>query len=145
MKWTHETVRITPTIHQYQEHEVLAVMTTPLLCGIDAGTGSIRAVVVSTDGIIMASASTPTPLVEDGDDHAHHDADALFAATLFVLHEVTAGLGERAADIVAITVASVGEAGVLIDEAGTPLCPMLAWYDYANRSAIRSVDERVRA
>ena len=103
-------------------------MRAPLLCGVDAGTSRIRAVVFDLRGRVVAAAAAPTPTCRLGPGQAEHDADALWSTTAAVLREVTAKLDD-AARIRGVAVASVGEAGVLLDAAGRALAPVLAWYD----------------
>jgi xylulokinase len=118
-------------------------MSAPLLCGIDAGTGSIRAMLVEPDGGIKAVASRPTPTTSDGEDRAHHDAEALWRATLEALADAAGQIEGGARRISGIVIASMGEAGVLIDGKGTALCPMIAWYDNRTRPAFDRLTERL--
>jgi xylulokinase len=100
----------------------------PLLCGVDAGTSRIRAVVFDLRGRVVAAAAAPTPTRRLGAGQAEHEAEDLWSTTASVLREVTGRLDDPAR-IRGVAVASVGEAGVLLDAAGRPLAPMLAWYD----------------
>ncbi len=117
-------------------------MRTPLLCGVDAGTSRIRAVAFDLRGRVVAAAAAPTPTRRLGAGQAEHEADALWSTTAAVLREVTAALDD-AASIRGVAVASVGEAGVLLDAAGRPLVPVLAWYDARPAAVLDELLERV--
>ena len=100
----------------------------PLLCGIDAGTSQVRALVFTTEGTVVASAAEPTPIRVLGPDSAELDAEGLWQVVLAVLRRVTAQVPDPKA-IRSVAVASVGEAGVLLGEDDLPLTPIIAWYD----------------
>ena len=99
----------------------------PLLCGIDAGTSQVRALVFTTEGTVVASAAEPTPIRILGPDSAELDAEGLWQVVLAVLRRVTAQVPDPKA-IRSVAVASVGEAGVLLGEDDLPLTPIIAWY-----------------
>jgi xylulokinase len=99
-----------------------------LLCGVDAGTSRIRAVVFDLSGTIVAQASEPTPTVQLGPGQAEHDPQALWTVLTGLLRRVSAGSAD-AGRIRGVAVASMGEAGVLLDGAGRPLAPTIAWFD----------------
>jgi xylulokinase len=100
----------------------------PLLCGIDAGTSRVRVLLFDTAGRPVAEAAEPTPTRRLGPGRAEHDPEALWACVLRSLRAAAAQI-ERPARIRSLAVASVGEAGVLVDAEGRTLCPILAWYD----------------
>ena len=100
----------------------------PLLCGIDAGTTRIRALLFTPDGRLVAEGSRPTPVERPRPGWAEHDPEALWQATCGALREATARIDEPAR-IAGLAVASVGEAFVALDRAGRPTCPTIAWYD----------------
>ena len=97
------------------------------LLGIDAGTTNCKALLFDETGQIAAAASAPTPLRRPQPGWAEHDADELW--------QVVAGLVRRITDtrpglpIAGVAVASMAEAGVLVDAAGDALTPVIAWFD----------------
>jgi xylulokinase len=99
-----------------------------LLCGIDAGTSRIRAVVFDTRGQAVAEAAEPTPTRHLGPGEAEHDSDALWAAAASAVRRAAAQV-DQPARIRGVAAASFGEAGVLLDGAGAPLGPVIAWFD----------------
>jgi xylulokinase len=96
--------------------------------GLDLGTTGIKAVAFDGDDNQLALAEVPTPLrtVEAGGEY---DANELWDAATSVLNLVTAELAAAGHAPVAIAVASMGESGVLVNEAGEPLAPVIAWFD----------------
>lgn len=100
----------------------------PLLCGVDAGTSRIRAVVFDLRGTVVAEASEPTPTERLAAGQAEHDAEALWATTASVLRLVTGRIDEPHR-VRGVAVTSFGEAGTLLDRSGRVLAPLIAWYD----------------
>ena len=100
----------------------------PLLCGVDAGTSQIRALVFELDGTQVAAAAQATPTRTLGADHAEHDAEELWRCTVSVLRQVVASVPDPKA-IRGVAVGSMGEAGVLLAPDGHPVAPLIAWYD----------------
>jgi len=98
---------------------------TDLVLGLDVGTTAVKAAVFDGDGNEVATGRAPTPwrTVPTG---AEIDADELLAAAVAAAREAVATAGGR---IVAIGVASVAETGVLVDQAGRPVAPGIAWHD----------------
>jgi xylulokinase len=107
----------------------------PLLCGIDAGTSQIRAILFTTEGRVVAQAAEPTPTVVLAPGRAELDAEVLWRTTLSLLRSVTAQVPDPKA-IRGVAVASIGEAGVLLGDAGQPLAPILAWYDTRTKAEL---------
>ena len=100
----------------------------PLLCGVDAGTTRIRALLFTPSGELVAEGSRPTPVERPRPGWAEHDPEALWRATCGALRDATAQIAEPAR-ILGLAVASVGEAFVALDQGGRPTCRTIAWYD----------------
>lgn len=100
----------------------------PLLCGIDAGTSHMRALVFAPDGTIVARAIEPTPPRTLASGWAELDAENLWRTMVSLLRSLTAAVGQPRS-IRSVTIASVGEAGVLLGATGQPVAPIIAWYD----------------
>jgi len=106
-----------------------------LLLGLDIGTTTIKAATYDPDaGRVIALASRPTPADHPAAGRSEHDPEALWGAVCACLREVV----ERARSetgpstkqmIAGLAIASLAEAGVLLDGAGRPLAPIIAWYD----------------
>jgi sugar (pentulose or hexulose) kinase len=93
----------------------------PLLCGVDAGTTRIRALLFTPGGRLVAEGSRPTPVERPRPGWAEHDPEALWEATCAALRDANAQIDEPAR-IAGLAVASVGEALVALDRAGRPTC-----------------------
>jgi sugar (pentulose or hexulose) kinase len=109
--------------------------------GVDVGTTRTKAVVQTSDGDQIASASLPTPWRQDC---AGTEMDPATLAD--IVREVAGRAGNDAVaavaantGIAAIGVTGMGEAGVLTGVDGRPLAPVRAWYDQ------RGDVERVRS
>ena len=102
-----------------------------VLLGLDLGTTNCKALAVGLDGQPIASASLPTPArILTGEDRAapEYDALELWHTSAALIRQVVGNLpGELR--VAATAVASMGEAGVLIDGNGAPLTPVLTWHD----------------
>ncbi len=97
-----------------------------LLLGLDVGTTSCKAAVLTPDGEELAHgrAATPWRLVPTG---AEADPVALLGAAVEAAEAALAGVPDG--HVAGVGVASMGEAGVLLDRDGTPLGPLIAWHD----------------
>ena len=100
----------------------------PLLCGIDAGTSQTRALLFTLQGRIVAHAAEPASVHAPAPGQGEIDADGLWRTVVGLLRRVTAQVPDPRA-IRGLAIASVGEAGVLLDERGAALGPIIAWYD----------------
>jgi xylulokinase len=100
----------------------------PLLCGVDAGTSQVRALLFEPSGRVVAHAAEPTPMRTLGPGSADLDAEALWRVALTLLRRVVGQAPDPAA-IRGVAVASVGEAGVLLGQDGNALAPIIAWFD----------------
>ncbi len=115
----------------------------PLLCGVDAGTSRIRAIVFDArDGRVVAEGAAPTPTRHPGPGLGEHDAEELWLAAAAALRAAMAGV-DRPARVRSVAVGSMGEAGVLLDRAGRPLAPVLAWYDGRPGGELAGLERRV--
>ncbi|MEQ8968600.1 MAG: FGGY family carbohydrate kinase [Azospirillaceae bacterium] len=114
----------------------------PLICGVDIGTGSVRAIVHTTDGRPVAAAAEPTPTLRHGPETADYDPEALWETTCAVLRQVTAAV-DGAERIAGIACTSVGESQVPIDRDGRPVHPAIAWYDRRTRPQAERAAARI--
>jgi xylulokinase len=97
------------------------------LLGIDVGTTNLKALVFDTAGVQIAWASRPTPVRQPRAGWAEHDPEALWQAVAAVVRQA---LGQvDPARVRGVAVASMAEAGLLLDAAGQPVTPFIAWYD----------------
>lgn len=102
---------------------------------IDIGTSSIRASVITPDGVVLDTASTPTPTLRTDDGGARLDAEACWRGVVGV-----AGAAASGYEILAVG-ASAQLGLVIVDASGWPVSPLVLWSD---RSAEPQL-ERVRS
>ena len=114
----------------------------PLLVGVDFGTTRIRALVVTTDGGIVASGDAPTPIEQPRPGWAQHDPEALWQGTVAALRQAV-GKIDAPDRISGLAVASVGEAGVPLDSAGQVTYPAIAWFDTRPQAECRYLVETI--
>lgn len=100
----------------------------PALLGIDIGTTNLKAVAFDDTGNILAKATAPTPTQHPQPGWAEHDPEAIWQSVAGLIRDVVEQLSDQY-EIAAVAAASMGEAGVLLDEHGEALHPIIAWYD----------------
>lgn len=99
---------------------------TDLLMGIDVGTTSCKAAVVTLDGREVAHGRRPTPwtaVPTGAETDPRALADACVEAALDALDAAPEGA------VRGLGVCSMGEAGVMLDDRGEPMAPGIAWHD----------------
>ncbi len=103
---------------------------TARLIGIDIGTTHCKAGLFASDGIALRIARRPTPTRRAPEGHAYYDPEELWQAVASALGEALERQGPRAPAVAAVGVASMGEAGLLVDGAsGAPLSGFVPWWD----------------
>jgi xylulokinase len=97
------------------------------LLGIDVGTTNCKALIFDTAGVQRAAAGVPTPVHSPRPSWAEHDPESIWQAVVAVVRQA---LGQvEPARVRGVAVASMAEAGLLLDAAGRPVTPIIAWYD----------------
>lgn len=113
-----------------------------LLIGLDLGTTTIKAALLDTEvGQIEHVAARPTPTSHPQPGWSEHDPEALWQAAADCLAEIGAALGGRRLSGLAIS--SLAEAGVPLDRDGTPLYPIIAWYDRRSEPQATWVEDQI--
>lgn len=113
-----------------------------LLAGIDAGTTSIKALLVTPAGEEVAlgrapTTWTPAPFGEET------TGEALAAGARAALAEALRQCpGDR---VIGLGVASMAESGVLTDDRDQPLAPVIAWHDHRDEAQLRDLVDTVGA
>jgi len=106
--------------------------------GIDLGTTNIKGIVFQDDGVEVCSASEPSPVQPLGEGGAVYDPKALWNIACRLLSILTEYLRlergeEEWKNLAGAAVTGMGEAGVPLGTDGTPLYPVIAWYDSRTR------------
>lgn len=99
-----------------------------MLLGIDLGTGSVKAILLSPGGAVLGEASSPYEVASPQPGWAETDPQAWWAATVSAVRTAltAAGGGER---VEAVGLSGQMHGVVLADEAGEPLRPAVLWAD----------------
>ena len=106
---------------------------------IDIGTTNCKVSCCSChDASVLEARKFPTPKRESGNGEVDFDIEALWQALRRVMAELVSSSPFPVTDI---SMASFGESGVFVDEKGTILTPMLAWYDRRGESWLASLSE----
>ncbi|GAA0181807.1 xylulokinase [Clostridium sediminicola] len=98
-----------------------------ILLGIDIGTTNWKAVAFDENGEILALKKTPTKTKYDDQKRGYYDPIELWNETATLIREVVKELD--GAKIDALSVTSMTEAIVPIDENGEPCFNIMAWFD----------------
>lgn len=100
--------------------------------GIDLGTTNCKALAIDADGETIAIVSLPTPAsLPSGEGSAimpEYNAEDLWQTSVRLIRLLLAKL-PPGQNVAGVAVASMGEAGVLVDQAGSPIAPVMIWYD----------------
>lgn len=103
----------------------------PLLVGLDLGTTHFKALAIDEKGHPRASASLPTPATDEGEGRVVYEPDAVWGTVCRLLRSILEQVPRET--VAGVACASMGEAGFLLDEAGQPLWPAIAWFDPRTR------------
>ncbi|HHV62065.1 MAG TPA: hypothetical protein GXX51_05435 [Firmicutes bacterium] len=98
------------------------------LLGIDIGTTNWKVALYDEDGRVISAFSSPTRVHSEGGGRVIYKPDEIWATVTGGIRQVISQ-ARNPRDVKAIGVASMGEAGVLIDKKGQCLYPAMAWYD----------------
>jgi sugar (pentulose or hexulose) kinase len=97
-----------------------------MLVGLDVGTTAVKAAAFDEGGreLSQGRAATPWRAVPTG---AEVDPGELMAAAVAAAREAVAAAGGE--PVAGVGIASMAETGVLVDGAGRPVVPSIAWHD----------------
>lgn len=106
------------------------------ILGIDLGTTSLKGVLFTVDGELVAHHATHYPTTRHGDGRVEQDALDWLTAFWTVIDQLMAG--RQLHDIVALGICGQVNTYVFVDADGQPLAPAIVWQDG------RAADEAVR-
>src|SRR5215217_540276 len=99
----------------------------PLIIGIDLGTQSVRVVLAEEDGTVVGSASAPLSSIRSDEVRHEQNPEAWWTAVGEAASEVTAGLGGR--EVQGLAICSTSGTTLLTDDEGRPLTPAIMYND----------------
>ncbi len=116
---------------------------TEVVVGLDLGTTSSKALVRDLAGRQVALVETRTPWTSV-DGGTETPAPALFALAVELLGRVVRAAEVRVGPVRAlgVGVAGLAESGVLLDAAGDPCAPVVAWFDQRGTEQVRQAGAR---
>ena len=100
----------------------------PLTIGLDIGTTNIKGAAFTLHGTAVAAASVPTVSHSPRPGWTSYRPAEMWEAAVRVIRTI-AGQIEAPERIAGIAVASMAEAGVLLDARGEPVSDIIAWFD----------------
>ncbi|SDQ69478.1 xylulokinase [Quadrisphaera sp. DSM 44207] len=113
--------------------------------GIDLGTSSVRVLALAEDGRSLAVRARSYPLSAPHPGWAEQDPATWWEATADCLREVLADDAVRGCEVAAASLSGQMHGTVLVDAAGLPVRPAVAWPDRRTQEVVRRWCERVGA
>lgn len=110
----------------------------PVALGVDIGSTNVKVAVVRMDGGVAARRSRPTPR-----DSSNLSVSAL--TLLDVLEDMIIDACGSEYGIQAVSIAGIGEDGVLVDQTLTPLVPAMAWFDTRRNALFGEIESKLPA
>jgi sugar (pentulose or hexulose) kinase len=114
----------------------------PVVAGLDLGTTDTKVVLTSPEGSPLAFARRPTPWHVTPQGRHETTGAALLQGALDTLSDALADLRRRTGGIrvTGLGIAGLGESGVLLDGAGRPTTPVIAWFDDRGAAELAALD-----
>jgi xylulokinase len=114
--------------------------------GIDVGTGGSRAVLVDTQGRIVASATVEhEAFASPQTGWAEQDARDWWRASAAAVRRVLTAENVRADEVRAVGLSGQMHGAVLLDQRGEPLRPSIIWCDQRTERQCRELTEKIGA
>ncbi len=113
------------------------------LLGIDLGTSSVRAALVTADGRVAGIAGQEYPILTPYPDWAEQDPEAWWQATAGVIRRVIAAAGIQPAALKAIGLSGQMHGLVLLDQAGRVIRPAIIWPDKRSRAECLAIAAKI--
>jgi sugar (pentulose or hexulose) kinase len=119
----------------------------PVLLGVDVGTSDSKVLVTTSAGAEITSVSTPTNWRNHGGTFTDTDPEQLACGVIELLGRAVAAARAVVGPVTvsAIAVTGMAEAGVLLDENGHAVHPILAWFDPRGGAEIRQLPAELLA
>ena len=111
-----------------------------LFLGLDVGTSSVKAILVSVGGDVVASASEPLTLQTPEPGWAEQDPESWWAASLAAIRELLTK--HPRARIAAIGISGQMHSSVFLDKSQAVIRPALLWCDGRTTAECREIEQR---
>jgi xylulokinase len=111
-----------------------------LFLGLDVGTSSVKAILMSARGAVEAVASTPLSLETPEPGWAEQDPEAWWAASAAAIRELLAP--RRRAQVAAVGISGQMHSSVFLDKSGAVIRPALLWCDGRTTAECREIEQR---
>jgi len=108
-----------------------------LTIGIDIGTTNIKGILLHPEGKKITSVSLPTRIHYQGTEIADFHPQEIWEDVQTIITELST-LCSTPERIKAISFASFGESGLLVNENGDPLAPSIAWFDHRSNAIMEA-------
>jgi len=100
-----------------------------LLIGLDAGTTSIKALLLSESGKVLAVSACEYDLEFGGEESCELESQVYWAHTCRAIRSLLEQSGADPSDVAAFSVSSQGETLIALDDQGKPLRKAIVWLD----------------
>jgi sugar (pentulose or hexulose) kinase len=114
-----------------------------LLVGLDVGTTSAKAVVFTDQGEVVGEGRARTPWITTSFGVELAAEELLNAAIAALRSAVDAAPGTT--NVTAVGITSMGESGVLVDQEGIPVAPVIAWHDSRDHEEVEALRRDITA
>jgi xylulokinase len=112
------------------------------LLGIDAGTTSIKALILDSDSKVVASAGQEYTLDTGSDDSCELDPEVYWKITCAIIRELLQKSKIDPALVKGLAFSSQGETIIAVDKNGKPLRKAIIWLDNRSGKEAKILDER---
>jgi sugar (pentulose or hexulose) kinase len=114
-----------------------------ILVGLDVGTTSAKAVVFTDQGEVVGEGRARTPWITTSFGVELAAEELLNAAIEALSSAVDAAPGTT--DVTAVGITSMGESGVLVDQEGIAVAPVIAWHDSRDHEEVEALRRDITA
>ena len=116
--------------------------TNGLLVGVDVGTSSVKAVLVTVEGRLVGEVAIDYPMSHPHAGWAETNPDDWVNTVVAAVRRLVAETDPRPSAIAGIAIVCVREPGVLLGADGDPLCPAVSWTDRRSQREVAGFRER---